>query len=83
MCVSVPCKVVALGQSPMTVMIDVGGHKREVSCVMMGERVPMGSWVLVRGGFVTRVVPSADAEQTFATLVMLTQAPEASAPLCH
>jgi hydrogenase expression/formation protein HypC len=62
MCVAVPTKVVRVEDD--TAVVDVSGARRDVSLLLLDEKVNVGDYVLVHAGFAIRKIDEDYAKET-------------------
>jgi hydrogenase expression/formation protein HypC len=62
MCVAVPTKVVSVDDD--TAVVDVSGARRDVSLLLLDEKVNVGDYVLVHAGFAIRKIDEDYAKET-------------------
>jgi len=68
MCLAIPGLIVELDPAAASARIDVGGARRDVSVLLLGDDVAIGDWVVVHVGFAIAKVDEAEAERTLALL---------------
>lgn len=61
MCLSIPSQVVQLHPEDNCVTVDTLGVQRRVSCILMGEPLALGDYVLIHIGFAMSRIDEADA----------------------
>ncbi|EKT53457.1 hydrogenase maturation factor HybG [Providencia sneebia] len=75
MCLGIPGKIVAVGDSPMeNAQIDVCGVKRDVNIALVCEGDPLdmlGKWVLVHVGFAMSIIDEQEAKDTLEALMAM------------
>jgi hydrogenase expression/formation protein HypC len=61
MCVGITSKIVKIDDS--MALIDVEGAQREVSLLLLDEKVQIGDYVIVHAGFAIRKIQEEDAHE--------------------
>ena len=63
MCLALPAKVVALGQSADMATVALGGVRKEV-CIILLEDVQMDDYLLIHVGYALQKISEKEAKQT-------------------